>query len=134
MTPIERLYYALGELAYAIAKADGKIQREEKEKLHGILEAEFRAHQLNFDVSEIIFSILGKDGTDSKTAYANAMRELKLNSQYVSEQLKLHFIGVIKKVAEAFPPVTKDERGIIDDFIYEVKSIKGDPVFSKETE
>jgi uncharacterized tellurite resistance protein B-like protein len=134
MTPIERLYYALGELAYAIAKADGIIQKEEKEKLHGILETEFRTHKVGFDISEIIFQILQKDGTDSKTAYDNALYELKLNSQYVSEHLKTHFIAVMKKVGEAFPPVTQSEGSIIDDFIYQVKSIKGDEVFSAGTE
>ena len=27
MTPLENLYYAIGELAYAVARADGEIQR-----------------------------------------------------------------------------------------------------------
>jgi len=134
MTPIERLYYALGELSYAIAKADGTIQKEEKEKLHGILDAEFKTHKGNLNLTEIIFHILQKDGTDTQTAYINALKELKLNSQYVSEQLKTHFIEVIKKVAAAFPPVTQSERNVIDDFIYQVKLIEGDPVFSSQTE
>lgn len=134
MTQIEQLYYALGEVAYAIAKADGTIQKEEKERLHDILEEEFQKHKPGFDLSEIIFQILKKDGMDSKTAYEWALKEIRLNSQYVSETLKLHFIAVIKKVAAAFPPVTRAERELIDDFIYQLKSIKGDPVFSSQTE
>ncbi len=134
MTPIERLYYALGEVAYAIAKADGKIQKEEKDKLEMILETEFRTHKTGFDITEIIFNILQKEGMDSKTAYDWALKEMRLNSQYVSEKLKKHFVGVIKKVAAAFPPVTREEREYIDDFIYQLKSIKGDSVFSSQTE
>ncbi|HET6990023.1 MAG TPA: hypothetical protein VFJ43_01815 [Bacteroidia bacterium] len=134
MTPIEQLYYALGEVAYAIAKADGTIQKEEKEKLQSILETEFRVHKPGFEITEIIFQILQKDETDSKTAYDWALKAMRLNSQYISENLKQHFINVIKKVAAAFPPTTSAEREYIDDFIYQLKSIKGDSVFSYETE
>ncbi|MCX6312463.1 MAG: hypothetical protein NT084_12600 [Bacteroidetes bacterium] len=134
MTPIERLYYALGEAAYAIAQADGKIQQEEKNKLQAILEEEFRTHKAGFDITEIIFHILQKEGMDSETAYEWALKEMKLNSQYVSENLKNHFIGVMKKVAAAFPPITRAERELIDDFIYQIKFIKGDSVFSSQTD
>lgn len=134
MGPIENLYMALGEVVYAIAATDGKIQREEKEKLHGILKSEFDGHTLNFEPSEIMFSVLQKPITNSKTAYEWALKNIRLNSHYVSENLKHKFIAVVKKVAEAFPPITKDERALIDDFIYQLKSVKGDPIFSKETE
>ena len=134
MTNIERLYYALGEVAYAIAKADGTIQKEERQKLHLILEEEFKKHKSGFDFTEIIFQILAKEGMDSKTAYGWALKEIRLNSQYVSETLKQHFISTIKKVAEAFPPVERSERELIDDFIYQLKSVKGDDVFSSQTE
>lgn len=134
MTPVETLYMALGEVAYAIASADGKIQKEEKNKLHSILKEEFNNHGLSFDSSEIIFHILQKPDTDSKTAYEWALKNIQLNSHYVSESLKKKFISVIKKVAESFPPITKEERALIDDFIYRLKNVKGDPVFSKETE
>jgi hypothetical protein len=135
MTPIERLYYALGEVAYAIAKADGNIQKEERDSLNRILEEEFKKNKTTFDLTEIIFQILRKEsGTDSKTAFEWAMKEIKLNSQYVSEPLKQHFVAVIEKVAEAFPPVTHAERILLNDFLFELKKIKGDPVFSIQTE
>jgi uncharacterized tellurite resistance protein B-like protein len=133
MTPIENLYYALGEIVYAIAMADGKIQREEKEKLHAILHSEFKKHPGDLDVAEIIFQILQKDKQDIKTAYYSAIKQIRLNSQYVSEKLKLDFIAVITKVAQAFSPVTSEEEKLINDFIEELMKIKGDPVFSKYT-
>jgi uncharacterized tellurite resistance protein B-like protein len=131
MTPVENLYYALGELVFAIAKADGKIQKEEKEKLHDILHAEFKKHQTDLDVTEIIFHILQKDVVDARTAYDSCVKQIRLNSQYVSEQMKLDFIAVIVKVAQAFSPITSAEEKLINDFIAELDQIQGDPVFNK---
>ena len=56
-----------------------------------------------------------------------------LNSQYVSNSMKQKFVEVIKEVAASFPPITKQEREYIDDFIYQIKSINGDLVFNKES-
>jgi hypothetical protein len=136
MEHIEQLYYALGELCYAIAhaRAEGSIQKGEKERLHLILEAEFKEHENLTDPTEIIFQVLQKEGMDSKTAYGWAIREMKLNSQYLSENLKSHFVSVILKVSEAFPPVTHEEQELISDFILQLKEMKGDPVFSHLTE
>ena len=55
MTPIESLHYAIGELAYSIARADGSVQQEERSKFHDIIEAELRCGDYAFDVSDIIF-------------------------------------------------------------------------------
>ncbi len=69
MTGTERLYYALGQLAYAVAKADGKINGEERQKLHDIVVKESNCHNHNINVSEIIFHLLDKgDVFNSETA------------------------------------------------------------------
>ncbi len=133
MTPIQNLYLALGEAAYAVAMADGGVQKEEQQKFERVLKAEFSKHSLDFDYAEIIFKVLKKDVMDSQTAYTWCLREMRLNSQYVSESMKKKFIAVIKEVAAAFPPITPQERVYIDDFIYQLKSINGDPVFNKES-
>lgn len=136
MEPVEQLYYALGELCYALAwaRGEGKIQKGEKERLHVILEAEFKTHKALIEPTEIIFQILQKEGMDAKTAYVWAIKEMSLNSHYISENLKTHFLSVIRKVAEAFPPITEDEQVLLDDFIVRLKDMKGDPVFSHYTE
>src|SRR6185436_16813027 len=36
MSPIENLYYAMGELAYSVASADGRVQPEERKKFSDI--------------------------------------------------------------------------------------------------
>ncbi len=55
MSPIENLHYAIGELAYAVASADGAVQEEERQKFHDIVKAELSKNEYTFDVSDIIF-------------------------------------------------------------------------------
>lgn len=123
MTPSQNLYYALGELAYAIAKSDGVIQEEEKRILHDIVTSEISRDNIDFDYSEIIFSIMSKDATDSETSYGWAMSEIRNNKHYFNESLKSTFDSVLCKVAEAFPPVTPQERSLIERFRKDVEAI-----------
>ncbi len=57
------------------------------------------------------------------------MDQIKLNSHYLSPELKQTFISVMKKVAEAFLPVTSSERDVIERFKKDISSIHGDPEF-----
>ena len=129
MTPIENLHYAIGELAYAVARADGGVQKEERKKFHDIVAAELRCKDYAFDISDIIFQIMDKGKTDSATTYKWAMDEIRLNSHYLSPELKKVFIKVMEKVAKAFPPIKKNEQDIIDKFKKDIAAINGDPVF-----
>ncbi len=130
MTPQQNLHTAIGELAYAIARADGSIQKEERKKFHDIVAAELRCKDYDFDVSDIIFQVLEKDKfIDSKTAYDWAMKEIRTNSHYLSPELKKTFIRVIEKVAKSYPPSTKEETGLIERFKQEIAPINGDPVY-----
>lgn len=132
MTPQQNLHTAIGELAYAIARADGSIQKEERKKFHSIVAAELHCKDYDFDVSGIIFQILEKDKfIDSKTSYDWAMKEIKTNSHYLSPELKKTFIKVIEKVAKAYPPSTKEEVELIEKFKKEIATINGDPVYYK---
>lgn len=129
MTPVENLHYAIGELAFAIAKADGKIQKEEREKFHNIVAAELRSKDYNFDVSDIIFQLMDKDGMDSQTTYNWAIKEIRTNSHYLSPKLKETFIRVMEKVAKAFAPVSDKEEAILQQFFKDIAGINGDPAY-----
>lgn len=129
MTPLESLHYAIGELAYAVARADGTVQKEERKKFHDIVAAELRCRDYDFDVSDIIFQMMDKDKFDADTTYKWALDEIKLNSHYLSPKLKETFIKVMQKVAKAYPPVTLAEQKIIDRFKKDISVINGDPVF-----
>lgn len=129
MTPLENLHSAIGQLAYAIANADGKVHQEERKRFHSIVEAELRCKDHDFDVSAIIFQIIDKDKMDSETTYKWAMDEIKLNSHYLSPQLKETFIKVIEKIAKAYPPVCLSEQVMINRFKKDIEKIHGDPIF-----
>lgn len=132
MNPIENLYYGIGEVVYAIAAADGEIQKEEREKLHQIVtECFYKMHDGASDLTEIIFKVLSKDELDSPTAYEFGIHQLKLNSHYLSPEMKTCFKNLIRQVAEAYPPVTVDERDILEHFNEEIDKLHGDPVFYK---
>lgn len=133
MTPLQNLHYAIGELAYTVANADGKVQKEERKKFHSIVEAELRCRDYEFDISDIIFQILDKDKTDSETTYQWAMSQIRMNSHYLSPELKKTFINVMEKVAKAFPPVTGPEQNLLERFRKEIALIKGDPVYYEKS-
>jgi uncharacterized tellurite resistance protein B-like protein len=129
MSPIENLHYAIGEMAYAVARADGEVQKEEREKFHDIVAAELRCENYGFDISDIIFKILDKEKESVETSYDWAIKQIRLNSHYLSPELKNTFIKVMEKIAEAFPPVTKDELKLIDRFRKDIEPLHGDPVY-----
>ena len=129
MTPTENLHYAIGELAYAIARADGEVQKEERLKFQSIVEAELRCKDHSFDISDIIFQIMNKDKTSTKDAYDGAMKQIHTNSHYLSPKLKATFISVMEKVAKAYKPVTIDEMLLIEKFKKDIAALHGDPVY-----
>jgi len=133
MTPTENLHYAIGEMAYAIARADGAVQKEERQKFHDIVEAELRMKDQGFNISDIIFKIMDKDKTSTEDAYNRAMGQIRVNSHYLSPQLKETFIKVIEKVAKAYAPVTVDETDIIEKFKKDIAPLKGDPIYYEAT-
>ena len=131
MNQVQGLYYAFGQFAYAVAAADGKISADEKKSLHELLGKMAGTHDLEFDYSEIIFHLLAKDHIKIETAYEWALKEMKLNEYYLSEKRKADFITIINKIAEANPPVTAEEKKLIDRFIKDISVLKGDPTFTK---
>jgi uncharacterized tellurite resistance protein B-like protein len=131
MEPLENLHYAIGELAYATAAADGKIDKKEREEFHNIVKAELRfCKDYGFDVSDIIFHILDKDKQmDVEEMYTSAMQTIKTNGHYMSPKLKATSIRVMEHMAKAFPPVTPSEGSLLERFKKDIAPINGDPVF-----
>lgn len=129
MDPIESLHLAIGQLAFAVAFSDGKVQKEEREKFQNIVVQELKREDYSFDVADIVFQIMEKDKMDSSTVYDWAMKEIKTNGHYLSPVLKQKFLSVMDKVANAYPPITNDERSIINRFKNDIASIHGDPVY-----
>ncbi|MBI2280685.1 MAG: TerB family tellurite resistance protein [Bacteroidetes bacterium] len=109
----QHLYYALGIMAYAVAKADGKVQNEERQMIHKIV-VEKSGHEIDFDYAEIIFSILQKEKQGASEVYQWAMNAFNLGKHHLTPEMKKQFIAVIKQIAEAYPPKTIEEIKWID--------------------
>ena len=129
MTPQENLHYALGEIAYAIARADGTVQKEERKKFQNIIAAELRCKNYDFDVSDTVFKVLEKENIDTETSYNWAMNNIRLNSHYLSPELKKTFVKIIEKIAKAYPPITVAEKNLLDKFNEDIAPLKGDPSY-----
>ena len=132
MGPIQNLHYALGQLAYIIATADGAVQNEEIEKFESIMNAELQNKNYDFDISDIDFRLLKKEKTDKETAYHWALKEIRNNSHYLSPEMKNTFISIMEKMADAYPPVTIEEEEIISRFKKDIAPLKGDPLYYKK--
>jgi uncharacterized tellurite resistance protein B-like protein len=135
MSPLESLYYAIGELAYAVAASDGEVQKEERKRLHQLVVGGLKEKAPEpIDVSEIIFKLLDKQDTyDPETAYNWAMNTIRTNGHYLSPELKQKFIRVMEEIAAAYPPVTSEERDLIKRFKKDIEPIVGDPVYYNVT-
>lgn len=129
MNPVESLHFAIGQLAFAVAFSDGKVQKEEREKFQSIVVQELKREDYSFDISDIVFQIMEKDKMDSSTVYDWAMKEIRTNSHYLSPELKQKFLLVMDRVASAYPPITNDESSIINKFKKDIAGIHGDPVY-----
>lgn len=130
MTPFENLHTAIGELAFAVARADGALQPEELKKFNAIVNAELRCNHPGFEISNIIFQVLQRDEfIDVQTTYNWAMKEIRMNSHYLSPELKQTFIKVMEKIAKAYPPVTIEELNLINKFKQDIEPLHGDPVY-----
>ena len=129
MKPKESLHYALGLLAYAIARADGEIRKEERQCFADIVAAELRKHNEDFNVSDIIFQVLDKEEfVTTKDAYDWAMNQIRTNSRYLSPELKNTFINVMEKIAKAYPPVSMDTVRLLEKFEEDMELIQNDLV------
>src|SRR4051812_42026633 len=125
MEPLETLYYAIGELAFVVAHADGSVQNEERKKFHEIVTEELStSKKSNIDVSDIVFKLMDKkEKVDEETTYNWAIQSIKSYSHYLSPELKAKFIRILEKIAEAYPPVTPEENKIISRFKSDIAPI-----------
>jgi uncharacterized tellurite resistance protein B-like protein len=129
MSPHESLHYAIGEIVYAVAAADGVVQREERKRLEEIVAEELKRHHYEYDISHIIFQLLDRQHPKPIESYEWGMNGLRLNSHYLSPALKAAFLSIIENVAAAFPPVTEEETDLLSRFKRDIAPLHGDPVY-----
>jgi tellurite resistance protein len=116
MNKTERLIYGLGHIAYAVAMADGEVQARERRNLEYIVKR--GTHDLHVDLSslETIFLLLDQDELDMETSYEWGMEEINKGRADLTDIMREEFLGIAKEVAAAYPPITGDERKLLDRF------------------
>ncbi len=123
MEPKENLYYGFGNIAYAVAKADGEVQASEYNKFHDIVSKGVKDHDIEFDFSDIIFHILKKEDMSSETAYEWGVDAMKIGKDFMSEKKLDDFTNILQEVAAAFNSVTEEENDFIQRFRKDAKKL-----------
>ena len=123
MTAQDHLYYGLGMIAFAVAKADGEIQASERKELHELIAEWTERYNIDFDITEIVFSIMSKTKPSLDEGFNQGMKYISLGSNHLNEQMKEHFIYLIQDIAHSFPPVTMEEENIISRFKNELAKL-----------
>ena len=124
MTGKERMYFGLGLAAFAVAKADGKIDLEERNKLHDIVTTSLNCQDEGINISEIIFHVLGKhDNFEIENLYNLAIKELTEYKRYLTADMRSDFPAILEKVARSSEPVTAEEHQLIERFRNDINYI-----------
>lgn len=109
----ERLYDALGELIYAVAKADGLVQDEEASRLQEILQQHPWASEVQWS-----FDYENKRATTLEEAYQKAIDTCKA---YGPTEEYEYLFDILYEIAKASEGVNLEEAQIIVRFKMELK-------------
>lgn len=112
----EGLFYGLGLVAYAVAKADGVVQMSEKHELHELISKWSDDVEVDFDVTEIVFSILNKQDQSSEQGYELGMKHIERGKEFLTSKHKEMFIYLIKDVSRAFNRPSEQENDLVSRF------------------
>jgi hypothetical protein len=120
----ENIYYALGSLAYAIAKADGEIQKEELNIIRKNAQEILFSEDISNDFVDEIFDQLESKDISVQDAYNYAIDLLESNKYEYDfyDSVKKKCILFLESIAGSFEREALKERNIIADF---KKAIEG---------
>jgi uncharacterized tellurite resistance protein B-like protein len=106
--PQQDLFIGLGNLAYAVAKADGKLQKEEEQVFSGLL-----LDQTHGDIALFALRLKNKLNWLPEEAYHFAFRRFAANIQDFSSWQKKQFFHILHQVAQASQGISKAERALL---------------------
>ncbi|UKN02790.1 TerB family tellurite resistance protein [Paracrocinitomix mangrovi] len=108
MTDQEKLYETLGELIYAVAMADGVIQKEEREALSQLLNRHSWAAEIkwSFDYEE----------ANKSTVEETYNKVINYCHSYGPSPIYKESIAAMKTIAHASDGIDKNEDNIISSF------------------
>jgi uncharacterized tellurite resistance protein B-like protein len=114
----QNIHKAMGSLAYAIAKADGQIQEQEKEIIRKLAQKEFEISDSDNEWIENMFVSLEEKKISLEDAYNYALDVLEANRfDFDFDQLmKEKCVRFIERIAEEFDGISTDEQLVIKRF------------------
>lgn len=113
----ELIYYGFGQIIFSLALSDGKVQNEEIESLNTILEKAHNDNLIEMDLAGIIFKLQNSENTfTASDSFEMGIKNIKLGDNHLTPQLLKNFTIILNNIAEAFPPKTKEELSIVDQF------------------
>ncbi len=102
---LQQIYYALGLLAYSVAKADTNLTMRDRKELSQLLLDSATENDYAFAESfaNMIPHILEKERKDVDSTYNWVLYTLKANLKELNKKVKKSFISTIGKVVNRFP-------------------------------
>ena len=125
----KEFYQELGKLLYAIANADGKVQKAELKQLQKIVSDELVPLDDTTDefgtnaafITEFMFDVYEGTKQDVEKAFNSFLGYLQINKPMLDEKHKKAVISAAHKVAEAFKGMTDEEKQLIKTLEKEIK-------------
>ncbi len=108
---LSSLYLGFGNLVYALAKADGRVQNEEADTVRQLL-----AEQPFGELAQYAFTLLEERNVSVEEAYAFGMRRLTDNRKALNDSLKKQFVDMLLHVAGAHDDTSRKEQDMIKRF------------------
>jgi uncharacterized tellurite resistance protein B-like protein len=106
--PQQDLFVGLGSLAYAVAKADGEIYKEEEQIFTALLRK-----QTHGDIALFALRLKAQWNCLPEEAYQFAFRRFSANIQDFSRRQKEYFFFILHQVAQARQGICADENAIL---------------------
>ena len=119
----EDLFEGFGMIAYAVAKADGKVQPHEKREFFDIMERFYKKISPNFISSQISFYLNKEYDEDPQYAYEMGINKLKTAMNDITPELVEMFKDTLLEIAKAFPPIVPEEREFLQKFDKDIEDI-----------
>ncbi len=128
---LRQFYIELGNLLYAMAKADGMVQEEEIREFYKIVRDELVPLEKSTDefgtdqafYSEFEFETLLDRNAGVNESFLSFINFLKANKKDVTPQIKELCLNAARKIAEAFGGVDKSEEIFIERLKHELDKV-----------
>ena len=109
-----KVYYVLGQLVYAMARANEPLNDIDRSELQDLFVAELSQSETDVDFPEVISHILNKEKKDLETTYNWVIQSLKLQQSKLEKENKSEFLSLIEQVVNRFPSTTAMELEYLD--------------------